>query len=235
MNHGTNRRGRSFAVAAVAAFALVGLAGCSSGSDGGSSDAAVVTTDQATAQPTATDAATADGGTTARADDGTTAPADGASSGADSEGCGGLSAADVGAAVGAGEFDSAVDISIDADTSCLFSNSVGVYGVTVMSEPTGSYLAGELDGASTDDALSSLETVFTTSLDAPTVNRITVGGNDAIVVTGNLMTGGAGGKIGTVVDGVVFIVEADGSELASDPAGFEPIVTNVLALATSAG
>ena len=44
--------------------------------------------------------------------------------------CGGIEAAAVGAAVGAGDFDSADDISVDADTTCLYTNSTGFYGVT---------------------------------------------------------------------------------------------------------
>ena len=153
--------------------------------------------------------------------------------------CGGLTAAAIGAAVGAGDFDTAEDISVDADTTGLFTDSMSTYGVTVSKESTSSYLAGDLDGASTDDALSSLETALTFALDDATVTRTDVGGNAAIVITGASAAGGAGGATaaggaaGTVIDGVVVVVDADGSDLASDPAGFEPIVTNLLALATS--
>jgi len=232
MNHRTNRRGRSVAIAALAALTLAGVAGCSSDSDGGSPDTSA---GAAVAEPAQSTPAQS----TPVVDDAGTEPADTTNSGdgtdesvGDAE-CGGLTAAAIGAAVGAGEFDSADDISVDADTSCLFTNSMSTYGVTVSKESTSSYLAGDLDGASIDDALSSLEKVLTFAMDDATVTRTDVGGNVAIVITGTTASGGAGGAAGTVIDGVVVTVDADGSDLASDPAGFEPIVTNLLALATS--
>jgi len=230
MSHRTNRRGRSLAIAALAALTIASTAGCSSGSDGDSSDAPAATAADATLAPVDTTPVADDAGTDTS---GTTSSDGGDDESAGSAECGGLTAAAVGAAVGTGDFDSADDISIDADTTCLFSNSMGTYGVVVMTESTSSYLAGDLDGASIDDALSSLESALTFSLEEPTATRTDVGGNAAIVVTGTSMTGGPGGSAGTVVDGVVVTVEADGADLASDPAGFEPIVTNVLALATS--
>jgi len=232
MNHRTNRRARSVAIAALAALILAGVAGCSSDSDGGSPDTSAGT---AVAEPAQSTPAQS----TPVVDDAGTEPADTTNSGdgtdesaGDAE-CGGLTAAAIGAAVGAGEFDSADDISVDADTTCLFTHSMSTYGVTVSKESTSSYLAGDLEGASIDDALSSLEMALTFAMDDVTVTRIDVGGNAAIVITGTTAASGGGGAAGTVIDGVVVTVDADGSDLASDPAGFEPIVTNLLALATS--
>lgn len=223
---------------AVVALAL-GLAGCSSDSsdDAAETPVAVTTDDGSETTVPAPDESTADPTTDTTADPGTDTGMEAEESG-DSAGaaeCGGVSADAIGAAVGAGDFDSADDISIDADTACLFSNSRGLYGVSVTEEPTSTFLAGDLDGVPIEEALSTLETLFTTAIDAVTVSRVDVGGNQAVLVTGTLITGGAAGKIGTVVDGVVVTVEADGSELAADPAGFEPVVTNVLALVTSSG
>jgi hypothetical protein len=219
-----NRRGHSLVAVALGGLALSALVACSSGSDdsAGAPDATdapapvSVTSDPATATPT---------DSTVTAED--TAGDDGGAE------CGGVTAAAVGEAVGAGDFDSADDISIDADTTCLFTNSMGVYGVSFSKEPISTYLAGELDGASTDDALSSLETLFAGSIDGPTTTRTDVDGNAVVVVTGTLLSGGPAGKAGAVVDGVAVVVEADGSELSADAAGFESIVTNVLALAVS--
>ena len=226
MNHRTNRRGRSVAIAALAALTLAGSAGCSSDSDDGSPDTSVGTAaDESTQTAPVVDDAGTETADTANAGDGMDESA------GDAE-CGGLTAAAIGAAVGAGAFDSADDISVDADTTCLFTNSMSTYGVTVSKESTSSYLAGDIDGASTDDALSSLEAALTFAMDDATITRTDVGGNAAIVITGTTPAGGAGGAAGTVIDGVVVIVNADGSDLASDPVGFEPIVTNLLALAT---
>jgi len=226
VNNRTNPRGRSVAIAALAALTLAGVAGCSSDSVDGSPDTSVGTAaDESTQTAPVVDAGT-EPADTATAGDGVDESA------GDAE-CGGLTAAAIGVAVGAGDFDSADDISVDADTTCLFTNSMSAYGVTVSKESTSSYLAGDLAGASIDDALSSLETALTFAMDDATVTRTDVGGNAAIVITGTTAAGGAGGAAGTVIDGVVVVVDADGSDLASDPAGFEPIVTNLLALATS--
>jgi len=230
MNHRTNRRGCSLAIAALAALTIAGTSGCSSSSEGDSSDAPAATSADATIAPADTTPVADDAGTDAS---GTTSSGGGDGESASSAECGGLTAAAVGAAVGAGDFDSASDISVDVDTTCLFSNSMSAYGVTVSKESASSYLAGDLDGASTDDALATLELALTTGLDETTVTRTDIGGNAAIVVTGTAITGGPAGAAGTVIDGVVVIVDGDGSALAADAAGFEPIMTNLLALAAS--
>lgn len=229
MSRHSIRRGRSSLLSAVAVLALAASAGCSSGSDSNSSDAGVVTEAPANTAPDIGANDTAAGVTSDMGSD--TASDTDSGNVAGSEECGGLSAADVGAAVGSGDFTSADDIASDGEVNCLFGNPTAVYGVTVQSESSSTYLAGDLDGVSGEDALSALEKSLTFAFgDDATVARLTVEGNDAVLVTGTAMTGGATGTIGAVVDGNVVIVSADGADLASDASGFEPIVTNVLAL-----
>ncbi len=150
--------------------------------------------------------------------------------------CGGLSAADVGAAAGVGNFDSADDLSVDADVTCLFSNSTSVFGITVSTEPTASFLAGELDGLSIEESLAELESTQTLFLEPGyTAERIVVAGTPAVVVTGiDLVQGEANGFAATVIDGVVHTATASGTDLGTEPASFSPIVTTVLELAVGA-
>lgn len=224
-------RGRSAVVAALAVLALAGSS-CSSGSDDGApADTTAADTDSA-----GTIAAPSD---TAGAPE-TVAPADttnsGGSGGGDSDvACGGITAAAVGAAVGAGEFDSADDLSIDADTTCIYTNSAGFYGVSIATEPIDSYLVGELDGLSPDEALARLELVLTAPMDeGATIARVPLGTGEALVVTGtDSILGAPKGAGAAIVDGRVIVIDANGPELAADAAGFAPIVTNLLALAAA--
>ena len=212
-------RGRSAVVAALAVLAFTGSA-CSSGSDDTSSDedSPSLTLTEETSAPT--DAATE-----------TAAPT--ATTGDTGVICGGIEAAAVGAAVGAGDFDSADDISVDADTTCLYSNSTGFYGVTISTEPTDSYLSGEVDGLSVDEALARLELALTLTMDdGATVVRVPVGDGEGLVATGtDSILGAPKGAGATVVDGRVIVIDTNGAELSPDAAGFVPIVTNLLALA----
>lgn len=227
-------RGRAVVVAALAVLAFAGSA-CSSGSDDGSSDedASSVTATDDTAAPIDTAGATetvAPAGTTVTDDAG-----DDAGDGDGAAICGEISAAEVGAAVGAGDFDSADDSSVDADTTCLYFNSTGFYGVSISTEPADSYLSGEVDGLSLDDALSRLELALTLTMDdGATIVRVPVGDGEAVVATGtDSILGAPKGAGATVVDGRVIVIEADGAELSPDAAGFAPIVTNLLTLATA--
>lgn len=225
-------RGRSTVVVALAVLALAGSA-CSSGSDDNASEdvaVGVATTDAVI--PTDTTDTTDVTETAAPVD-----TADGAGEGDGAAVCGGISAADVGAAVGAGDFDSAEDLSIDAETTCIFTNSTGFYGVSIATEPSDTYLVGELDGLTLDEALTRLELVLTAPMDdGATIVRVPVGDGEALVVTGtDSILGAPKGAGATVVDGRVIIIDADGSELAADAAGFAPIITNLLALAATSG
>ena len=153
----------------------------------------------------------------------------------DSPVCGGLSAAAVGTAVGAA-FDTADDISVDADLSCLFSDAMATDGVTVLTESADTYLGGSLAGLSVQDALRQLETAQSMFLDAGyTVERATIGGFPAIVVTGtNSVAAIPTGYAATVADGVVVEVTLDGANLAPDAAGLGPLGAGVLELAVAA-
>lgn len=236
MNRRSIRRGRSPLVTTLVVLAFVGVAGCSSSSDGDSSGAAVPASTDASASTSPGDGAAVSVVVDDTSDMSTDTESDTESGdGSGSEECGGLSAADVGAAVGAGDFTSATDVSIDGDVSCSFGNPTEVYGVGVASESTSTYLAGEFEGLTPAETLDELELVVTTGFaEDATTSRVTVDGNDAVLVLGSFaMADGVGGRIATVADGNVVIVDADGSALASDASGFEPIVTNVLALALS--
>ncbi len=211
---------------------LLAVSACGSDSES-SSDTDVETADSvAVADPPVATAATVD--TAAGVTD--TVPTDGSegSDGGDdpSAECGGLTAADVGAAAGA-EFDAADDISVDADLSCLFSNSMSVEAVTVSTEAVSTYLGGSLDGLSPDEALAQLETASTMFFDDPTVERTTIGGFPAVIVTGTSLDSGAGTG-SAIVNGVVIDVSSSGSGLSPDAAGYGPIMAAVLELAVAA-
>lgn len=234
MNRSSSRRSRSLVMTAV--LTLATLAGCSSGSDSESSAGATDSTAEVSANSAPVDDQAADSRPVddqvadTEVDDGTD---DSDSSPSDAE-CGGLTGAEIGAAAGVGTFDVASDISVDTDSTCLFRNSIDIYGVTVSTETTEDYLMGDLVGESLDDALTFLGSFHESAFDGPTVKRVTAGGVDAVVVSGPSMIGGDNSAtIASVVDGVVVTVDADGSALAADPAGFEPIVTAIFVLATS--
>ena len=146
--------------------------------------------------------------------------------------CGGLNAAAVGAAAGA-EFDTATDISVDADLSCLFGSSTAAEAVTVSTESVSTYLGGSLEGLSPDEALAQLENVSTMFFEDPVVEQTTVGGVPAVIVVGTAAGSGIG-SASAVVDDVVIEVSSSGSGLSPDAAGYGPIVTAVLALAVAA-
>ena len=146
--------------------------------------------------------------------------------------CGGLSAADVGAAVGA-EFDSAADSSVEPQQTCLFSSSTATDGVTVMAQPAETYLGGMLAGLPAEEALAQLAIAQTTVLDdGYVVEQTTIGESPAVVITGtNAMVAIPTGYASTVVDGVVIEVTLDGTNFAPDPAGLGPLASAVLELA----
>lgn len=210
--------------AVVVTLALLAVTASACGSD---SDSDAATTEAPTAEATTPVV--------------TNAPADTSPAGtspdtvdASSPECNGLSAAEVGAAAG-GAFDSADDVSVDADHSCLFSDSMTGDGVVLLRQGADTYLAGSLDGAPIDEALTTLEASYTTVMDEPTASRPTIGGSPAVVVAGTSSIAGTPvAYAATVVDGEVIEVSADGAGLAADAAGFVPIVTAVLELAVAA-
>ena len=221
-------------VSATVAGLLV-LSAC--GSDSGTADSAPPTDALvADAAPAVTEPA---GDTTMPVDDkvATTDDGGGDDGGGDaSETCGGLSASDVGAASGTGDIDSADDVSIDTDVSCLFSNEMTGFGVTVATQATSDYLGGELDGVTIDEALAELESTETTFLaDGATATRVTVGGSPAVVVTGaDSLLADPRAFAGTVVDGVIIQVTASGGDSPEQNADLASVVTGVLELALAA-
>ncbi len=220
--HPAPRSFRRLVAAAAVALLALGASACGSDSDSGdgASDGAV-----------ATDAAATEVSTPAEPAD-TEAPV--ATEGEPSPECNGLSAADVGAAAG-GDFDSADDVSVDADVSCLFSDSTTGDSVVVLREGTATFLAGSLDDTPSDEALTVLEASYTTVMDDATAERTTIGGSPAVVVTGtSAIAGTPVGYAATIIDGELVEVSSDGSGLSADAAGFGPIVTAVLELAVAA-
>jgi hypothetical protein len=213
---------RSLAAAIAVGVLCLGATSCGSDSD---SDAGTAATADSTPAPASSEAPTTAVETTAPPT--TAAPAP-------SPECNGLSAADVGAAAG-GAFDAAADVSVDADVSCLFSNSTTDDSVVVLTESTATYLGGALDGLAPEDALSVLETTYTNVMDTPTVARTTIGGFPGTVVTGtNSIIGTPVGYASAIVDGVVVEVSSDGAGLSATPDGFASIVTAVAELAVAA-
>ncbi len=212
---------RPLVVPVAAAVLLLGVTACGSDGDSGATD---------TTASVATDVVTSDAPTDTTALE---PPASDVAAESSPE-CNGVSAADVGAAAGV-DFDAADDVSVDADVSCLFSNATGTDSVVVLTQSTTTYLGGALDGLSSDDALGILETSYTTVMDDPTVERTTIGGSPAIVVTGvNSIVGSPLGYASTVVNGVVIEVSSDGSGISADAAGFGPVVTAVAELVVAA-
>ena len=213
---------------------LVTVSACGSDSDTGSDDTAVTDDSVAVADPPV-DTSVAD---TAAAGTAVTesTPADDTEGGGDASAiCGDLSAADVGAAVGA-EFDSADDVSVDTDESCLFSNSMATDGVTVLTESADTYLGGMLAGLPPEEALAQLESAQSIVLeDGYVVEQTTIGGFPAITITGtNAMVAIPSGYASTIVDGVVIEVSLDGPSLSPDSAGLGPLAAAVLELAVAA-
>jgi hypothetical protein len=233
----TRRRSTIITVVCVAALVALGACGSDESTDSVTteSDGSIAGTSApvSSADPSASDPnSSVAGGTETSAP--TSAPSDG--TGDPTATCGGISAADVGAAAGVGDFDSADDLSVDADVTCLFSNSTSVFGVTVASEPTSSFLAGEVDGLPIEEALTQLASTQTLFLEEGYLTeQITVAGVPAVVVTGiDLIQGQANGFAATVIDGSVHTVTASGTDLGTEPASFRPIVSSVLELAVGA-
>jgi hypothetical protein len=217
---------------------LVTASACGSDDDGASGDTTAPAESVAVADPPVDTGATdtsADTTPTDAAATGSVPTDSGAGGGDTSATCGGLSAADVGAAVGA-EFDSADDISIDTDETCLFSSSTATDGVTIVTQSADTYLGGMLAGLPVEEALTQLESAQSIVLeDGYTVERTTVGGSPAVVITGtNAMVTIPTGYASTVVDGVVIEVTLDGAALAPDAAGLGPLAGAVLDLAVGA-
>jgi hypothetical protein len=218
---------------------LVTASACGSDEDSSSDTAAPADSVAVADPPVDTDAADSIPAETAPTDSAPTdsAPTDsGPAGGGDATAvCGDLSAADVGGAVGA-EFDSADDISIDTDVSCLFSSSMDIDGVTVMTQSVDTYLGGMLAGLPVEEALAQLESAQSTFLDEGyVVEQATIGGSPAIVITGtNAMLTTPTGYASTVIDGVVIEVTLDGLNLSPDAAGLGPLASAVLELAVGA-
>ncbi|MET0663827.1 MAG: DUF3558 family protein [Ilumatobacteraceae bacterium] len=216
------RSSRLCSLAAPVAAGVLFLAVTACGSD---ADSDAASTETPGSQPQASDAPTTVVPTTAEPTTVETVP---------SPECNGLSAADVGAAAG-GEFDTAEDVSAGSDVSCLFSSSTTGDSVVVLTESTGTYLGGALDGLPIDQALGVLQTTYTTVMDAPTVQATTIGGFPGIVVTGtNTIIGAPVGYASTIVNGTVVEVSSDGAGLSATPEGFAPIVTAAAELAVAA-
>ena len=217
---------RSLAAPFLAGVLLLGVTACSSGSDAGTAPAtteSVATASSSSAVPT-TAVPTTPVPTTAEPTT-TEAP---------SPECNGLSAADVGTAAG-GQFDTAADVSVGSDVSCLFSSSTTGDSVVVLTESTTTYLGGALAGLPPDQALGVLDTTYTNVMDAPTVEHVTIGGFPGTVVTGtNSIIGTPVGYASTIVNDVVVEVSSDGAGLSATPEGFAPIVTAVAELAVAA-
>lgn len=214
---------RSLATSIAAGVLFLGVAACGSESDSGTASTGTEATEPSsgvatTAVPPTPVPTTAEPTTTQ----------------APSPECNGLTAADVGAAAG-GDFDTATDVSVSADVSCLFSSSTTGDSVVVLTEPTATYLGGALDGLSVEEALGVLQTTYTTVMDGPIVEQTTIGGFPGIVVTGtNSIIGTPVGYASTIVNGVVVEVSSDGAGLSATPEGFAPIVSAVAELAVAA-
>jgi hypothetical protein len=234
-------RVRSAVAPLAVGLLLVTASACGSDSDSGS-EADADTADSVAAADPPVDTATVDTAVvdtavvdTAASDPAATdaVPVDGSVGGGDASAeCGGLHAAEVGAAAGA-EFDTADDISVDGDVSCLFGKSTAAEAVTVRTEPVSTYLGGSLDGLSSDEALAQLESASTMFFEDPVVEQTTVGGVPAVIVVGTAVGSGIG-SASAIVDGVVIEVSSSGSGLSPDAAGYGPIVTAVLELAVAA-
>ncbi len=238
-NPAPRRRLRSALAPLGVGVLLVALSACGSDTDASTDTGADTADSVAVADPpvdtAVVDTATSDTAPTADTVAGDTIPSGTVGGGDDTAVCGGLSAADVGAAVGA-EFDAADDISVDADLSCLFSNTTATDGVTVMTEPADTYLGGSLAGLAIEDALAQLETAQSMFLDEGyTVEQTTIGGLPAIVISGtNSVAVMPTGYAATVADGVVIEVTLDGANLASDAGGLGALAASVLELAVAA-
>jgi hypothetical protein len=219
----------------VSATVIGVLALSSCGSDSGIADSAPPTDALAAAVPSETAPADSEPGSdatvpvdddVARADDG---------GGEVSPTCGDLSASDVSAASGSGDIDSADDVSIDTDVTCLFSNQMTGFGVTVTTQATRDYLGGELDGVTIDEALAALESTAYASLqDGATATRVTAGGSPTVVVTGaDSLLADPRAFAATVVNGVIIQVSAGGGDSPDQNADLASVVTAVLELAVA--
>ena len=114
--------------------------------------------------------------------------------------CNGLSAADVGAAAGARVRHGRGHQRRHRRVVPVLESTTGD-SVVVLTESTATYLGGVLDGLPVDEALGELETTYTTSSDAPTVEPTTIGGFPGIVVTGtNAIIGTPVGYASTIVE-----------------------------------
>ena len=223
-------RARRPLVVSAGVIGLLALSAC--GSDSGTADNASPT-DAPVAEAAPSDTEPVSDATMPVDDDGATADDGGGDTSAT---CGGLSASDVGAASGTGDIDSADDVSVDTDVSCLFSNAMTGFGVTVATQATSDYLGGELDGVTIDEALAQLESTETLVLeDGATATRVTVGGSPTVVVTGaDSLLADPRAFAATVVDGVIIQVTASGGDSPEQNADLASVVTAVLELAVTA-
>lgn len=176
--------------------------------------------------PTSTDAITAS--TLSPAEPETDAGSDD-----EAETCGGITAAEVTAAIGSIEFDEAVDASGPDDTTCLFTKSGDTYAVSVRTEAATTYDEETIADLRPAAQLDALEADLVSRYDGePAVERLTIEREQAVIVTGiDSIVEASGGTGALVADDVVVIAEAAGPLLSTDAPGFVPIVTNLLTLA----
>lgn len=222
---------RSIATIAGVMFALA-AASCSSGSDSATPDVNSAAADATSASaPVVTEVA-----------DSSVASVEPATSQADGDsgetvgqigplGCDDAGAAAVSAAIGTVTLDTADDVSVDTDQTCLYSNSTSVSAVTLSTESTSSLLGGDLEGVPLDEALTTLGSTQTLFLDdGATSEQITIGDVPAVVVTGTSISAGPVGYAATVVDGTVIEVDVSGTDIAADAEGLGSAAVSVLEL-----
>lgn len=213
--------------AAIILAAALSLAACGGGGEDPGDDGA------ATSAPAPEQAATsADAPTTEAPDDGETDATDATDDATEdetTEDCNDLSPADISAAAGGVAFDTVDDVSVDADSSCLFGAATQVYGVTVSEESTETFLAGDLVGLGAAETNAVLEQLHTMTLSNAQAAPLTVAGGEGVLITGEAMTGGATATAAVVVGGEVVQVTASGEALGDLAA----VVTAVLETAVS--
>ncbi|AZI57324.1 hypothetical protein EH165_03265 [Nakamurella antarctica] len=132
--------------------------------------------------------------------------------------CSLISPSDVTTAIGAGNFDSASDISIGSTRACLYTTATGSYGLTITAESVKTYLGGDLANLAPTAAIATMVTAQSLSLDDVTTSDESVAGFPATRFAGtSAVTAVAVGYAVTVVNGVAITVSADGAELSSAP------------------
>ncbi|AZI57831.1 hypothetical protein EH165_06370 [Nakamurella antarctica] len=132
-----------------------------------------------------------------------------------SEFCALFSGEEISKILGAGDFQSAKDVSVSGP-SCVYGNPMYLYTVLTSTEDVSSYYEGDLEGLSPADARARLASDMSIVLQDPVISSGTVGDSESVLIVEPPSIVGPSGTAGVVADGRVMQVSVTGTELGAD-------------------